>query len=87
MVHVQRSGTYRLTLRQLPEEADHVLVAKRARVQIADQVFERDITAGAHSVTFEIELHMGKTKLQTWLYPEQGPAGGAYFVEVEWLNR
>jgi len=87
MVHVQKSGRYLLTLRQLPEEADHIMVAERARVQIAGQVFERDIPAGSHAVTFDIHLPKGETKLQTWLYTREGQAGGAYFAEAKWLGR
>lgn len=86
VVHVQQSGRYFLTLRQLPEEADHIMVAERARVQIAGQVFEREIPKGSHAVTFDVHLPNGETRLQTWLYTREGQAGGAYFVEAEWLG-
>ncbi|XOV71567.1 MAG: arylsulfatase [Verrucomicrobiota bacterium] len=87
MVDVQRSGRYQITLRQLPKEADHVIVADRARVQIAGLVFEREIPKGSSGVTFEMDLPKGKTRLQTWLHTPDGQAGGAYFAEVEWAGR
>ena len=87
MVHVQQSGRYLLTLRQLPEEADYIMVAERARLQIAGQVFERDIPPGSKAVTFDVHLPKGETKLQTWLYTREGQAGGAYFAEAKWLGR
>lgn len=86
VVHVQQSGLYRLSLRQLPKEAEQVLVAHRARVQIAGKVYEKAIQEGSQEITFEIELSTGKTELRTWLYNQQNQAGGAYFTEVEWLN-
>jgi len=87
MVDVQRSGHYQITLRQLPKEADHVIVADRARVQIAGLVFEREIPEGSSGVAFEMDLPKGKSRFQTWLHTPDGQAGGAYFAEVEWVGR
>jgi arylsulfatase A-like enzyme len=87
MVDVQRSGRYQITLRQLPKEADHVIVADRARVQIAGLVFEREIPEGSSGVAFEMDLPKGKSRFQTWLHTPDGQAGGAYFAEVEWVGR
>jgi arylsulfatase A-like enzyme len=86
MVEVKQSGTYRLTLRQMPVEADLPVKAVRAKVQIAGQEMESEVQAGSKGVVFEMELPAGETELLTWLYDESGKAGGAYFTEVELLE-
>ncbi len=82
-VDIKRAGRYRLTLRQFPAVADKPVVAVRAKVRIAGQERESAVEPGARGVVFELDLPAGKTELQTWLYDEQGRAGGAYFTEVE----
>lgn len=85
MVDVKKAGRYRLTLRQYPIEADMPVKAVRAKVQIAGQESEQPVQPGSKGVVFEMELPAGKTELRTFLYDEQGKAGGAYFTEVERL--
>ena len=68
MVEVKQSGTYRLTLRQMPVEADLPVKAVRAKVQIAGQEMESEVQAGSKGVVFEMELSAGETELLTWLY-------------------
>ena len=85
MVDVKRAGRYRLTLRQLPVEADVLVQAVRAKLQIAGQELETAVETGTKGVVFELDLPAGKTELRTWLYDSDGKAGGAYFTEVEAL--
>ena len=55
----------------------------RAKVQIAG--IERDcaVKPGNTGVVFEINLPAGPSELLTFLYDENGKAGGAYFTEVQ----
>ncbi len=84
-VNVKEAGMYRLTLRQLPVEADKPVVAVRAKVQIAGEEMEMPVEPGSKGVVFEMELPEGETELLTYLYDEKGKTGGAYFTEVELL--
>lgn len=84
-VDVKRSGRYRVTLRQLPVEADKMVEGVRAKLQIAGRELEQSVEKGSKGVVFELELPAGKTELRTWIYDQEGQAGGAYFTEVEAL--
>ena len=85
MVEVKKSGKYRITLRQLPKEADKTVIAERAEIEIAGKTLRLDVQAGSKGVVFETELPAGPTKLVTRLFDKKGKAGGAYFTEVELL--
>lgn len=85
MLHVHEAGRYRITLRQFPEVANKLVEAERAKIEIAGQVMEQPVAASSKGVVFEIDLPEGPTKLVTYLYDENGEAGGAYFTEVEAL--
>ena len=83
MVDVKKAGRYRFTLRQFPKEADKLVVADRAKIQIAGKTAEMAVAAGSKGVEFELDLPVGPSELTTWLYDKNGKAGGAYFTEVE----
>ena len=85
MVNVRTPGRYRLTLRQLPKEADVEVKAVRAKVVIAGKEQSMKIERGSKGVVFELDLSVGPTELMTYLYDEKERAGGAYFTEVELL--
>lgn len=85
-VNVKAAGRYRLTLRQLPPEANGTIVATHAKIAIADQELETAVKPGSKSVVFELDLPAGKTQLQTWLTAASGKVGGAYYAEVELLE-
>lgn len=85
MVDVKKAGRYRLTLRQLPVEADQTVEAVRAKIQISGKEMESKVEPGSKGVVFELDLPAGKTQLNTWLYDGANKAGGAYFTEVEAL--
>jgi arylsulfatase A-like enzyme len=85
MVDVKKAGRYRLTLRQLPKEANAVVKAERAKVQIAGLEQECAVEPASKGVVFEFDLPAGPTELRTYLYNEAGVAGGAYFTDVQAL--
>ena len=85
-VDVKSPGRYKVTLRQLPIEADQPVNAARAKVEIAGKTAEAPVEPGSKGVEFELDLPAGLTELKTWLYNEKGQAGGAYFTEVELLK-
>jgi arylsulfatase A-like enzyme len=85
MVDVKQEGSYRITLRQFPIEAEKTVKAVRAKIKIAGQEKECLVEPGSRGVVFEMELPTGHTELKTFLYDESGKAGGAYFTEVEAL--
>ena len=82
MLQVQKAGRYRITLRQFPKEAKKHVIAERAKIEIAGQTVEQPVKAGSKGVVFEIDLPAGPTELVTYLYDQNGKAGGAYFAEV-----
>lgn len=86
MLNVKQPGRYRLTLRQLPREANVAVKADRAKIQIAGQTLTSEVAKGSHGVVFELDLQSGPTELLTYLYDEKDRAGGAYFTEVERLS-
>ena len=86
MVDVKRAGRYRLTLRQWPAEANKPVLAVRAKVEVAGQEQAGAVISGCKGVVFEMDLPAGAAELVTYLYDQQGRAGGAYFTDVEWLG-
>ena len=85
-LNVKRAGRYRLTLRQWPVEAGKPVIAVRAKVEVAGMEQAGPVTSGCESVVVEMDLPAGSTDLVTYLYDENGKAGGAYFTYVEWLG-
>ena len=83
MVNIKKAGQYRITLRQLPQEANAIVKAERAKIQVAGLEQECAVEQGSKGVVFEMELPKGPTELVTYLYDKEGKAGGAYFTEVE----
>ncbi|WP_372723900.1 arylsulfatase [Novipirellula sp.] len=83
MIEVKQAGRYRITLRQFPKEANKVVVAERAKIEIAGKTVEQTVAPQSQGVVFELELPAGPTELVTYLYDAKGRAGGAYFTEVE----
>lgn len=86
MLNVKRAGRYRLTLRQWPAEANKPVIAVRAKVEIAGKEQSGPVVSGCKQVVVEMDLPAGPAELVTYLYDEQGRAGGAYFTDVEWLG-
>ncbi|MDA7920637.1 sulfatase-like hydrolase/transferase [Verrucomicrobiales bacterium] len=87
LVDVKQAGRYRLTLRQWPEAADNPLVAVRAKVAVSGQEHEVEVPPNSKGVVIEMDLPKGPSELWTYLFDENGKAGGAYFTEVEFLAK
>jgi hypothetical protein len=87
-VRVTRAGRYRFILRERPETADFPLTATEARLVIGDKMdMKQAVNTGSTGVQFEADLPAGDTKILTWLYEKDGSSRGAYFVDVERLER
>jgi arylsulfatase A-like enzyme len=93
-VEIARAGSYEITLRRWPEEANapitaaipggKAIAASEARVKIAEIDLTKPIPAGATAVTFTVDLVRGPTRLQTWLIDSQSrQTRGAYYVSVK----
>ena len=85
-VMVQQDGTYRITLRQLPKEANTPLVAERASLTVAGETHEVNVRDGSSHVHFTVNLPAGKTEIITQFWNSNEPDGGAYFTDVEFLE-
>ena len=85
-VMVQQDGTYRITLRQLPKEANTPLVAERASLTVAGETHEVNVLDGSSHVHFTVNFPAGKTELITQFWNSNEPDGGAYFTDVEFLE-
>jgi hypothetical protein len=83
---VQQDGTYRITLRQLPKEANTPLVAERASLTVAGETHEVNVLDGSSHVHFTVNLPAGKTEIITQFWNSNEPDGGAYFTDVEFLE-
>ncbi|MCR9200076.1 MAG: arylsulfatase [Planctomycetaceae bacterium] len=84
-IHIRTAGTYRLTLRQLPQEANQPVKASTASVSVAGITAQQPVKPNSSGVVFELPLPAGKTQLKTQLTDQAGRSGGAYFVDVELL--
>jgi arylsulfatase A-like enzyme len=84
-VDIKNAGRYKITLRQFPVQANKVVVAAYAKIEIAGKTAEVTVKSGSKGVVFEMDLPAGKTELKTYLYDQSGKAGGAYFTEVKLL--
>ena len=86
-VNVTRAGRYAITLRQKPAHVAFPLVAKTARLTIANIDETKAVPKGATGVTFNVTLPEGPTLLTTYLTDEKGQVGGAYFADVEFIGK
>ncbi|MFO8013128.1 MAG: sulfatase-like hydrolase/transferase [Phycisphaerae bacterium] len=83
-VRIARPGTYRITLRRAPKQADMALDADEARLKIGEVDETKQTEPSAKAVTFEVDLAAGPARLQTWLAnSETGKTRGAYDLTVE----
>jgi hypothetical protein len=82
-IEVARPGTYEITLRQQPAEANFPIEATTARLKVGEQELTKPVPAGASSIAFRVELPVGKTRLQTWFGDKGRDLRGAYYVEVK----
>jgi len=81
-IEVTRPGKYQFELRRWPDHVDQWIEATHARLKIADVDLSQPVPDGATKTTFTVDLHPGKTRLQTWLTMPDGRQRGAYFVYI-----
>ena len=83
-VRIARPGTYRITLRRAPKEADFALDADEARLKVGEVEKTQKADPSAKAVTFEVKLAAGPARLETWLTDTKtGKVRGAYDLTVE----
>ena len=81
MVEVKKACRYRITLRQLPQEADKPVIAVKAKIEMAGQTLEQPVKPGSRGVVFETDLPAGPTELWTCLYEENDLTCG--FIKLQ----
>jgi arylsulfatase A-like enzyme len=57
-----------------------------AKLRIGSEVFTQDILPDEKEVVFDVELQVGETQLQTYLFDAEHNDIGAYYVYVERIN-
>ena len=92
-VDVARAGQYEFSLRRWPREVDvpiheavprgKAILARKARLTIADLDVTKPVFKGDREVTFRVRLKPGKTQLRAWLIANDGSSRGAYYVYVK----
>ena len=85
-IEVMRAGSYRITLRERPPEADYPIDGRSASLQVGNQRLDRPIPELATSVAFDFNLERGKTTMQSTFTNDKGVGRGAYFAYVELLQ-
>lgn len=86
MLHVARSGVYRVTLSQYPLEAHQPMASSRAVLRIAGKSVEKRIKKGESAVSFELRLMQGDANMEALLRMDSGQEGSAYYVYVERID-
>ena len=86
-VTVTRTGSYRITLRTRPPGIDHPLGATGAEISIGGVTRKQPLDAQATAATFTVTLKAGPSRLQTTLVDARGDRWGAYFVQVEAVEK
>jgi hypothetical protein len=88
-VDVARSGRYELRLQMLPDEAaeQRAFGGVGIRLLVGDVEQRKAIPPETTSVTFNVTLPAGKTRMQTWLVNQDETRKGVPFVYVKYLER
>ena len=81
-IDVARAGAYRVTLLERPAEADFPINAVKATLKLDGKTLSKEIPEGAKQVTFNLDLEVGRTQLESTIVDESGKERGAYFVSV-----
>ena len=84
---VEQAGTYEITLRQFPEEADLPTIAKRANIHIAGKSLSKTIPEKSTHISFKIKLPSGPARLVTELIDEQGKKTSAYYAYIKFIGK
>lgn len=88
-VDVAKAGRYRFTLSRWPLYIRQPIESTNAKLSVAGITVESEIDQPnkAESASFELNLPAGPTELQTWLTTANGKTHGAYFVDVERIEK
>lgn len=86
---VAKAGKYRFTLSRWPLYIHQPIDSTNAKISIGGEVAESKIADPkvAEFVALEVDLPAGPADLQTWLTASSGRTHGAYFVEVERVEK
>lgn len=88
LIDILQRGRYRFELRSHPREANSVMQASSARLQVGETTLEKTVSADAKAATFTLELTRGEVKLQTWLNDAASERErGAYYVYAEKMSK
>jgi hypothetical protein len=89
-VEVVRKGTYELTCRFGPNDADWILPLKpgRAQLRLGTIEYETEIPPGAKEVRFQLDLDAGPGELEATLTGQRadGQKVSPFFVDVLYLG-
>lgn len=81
-ITVAEPGSYRITLLERPQEAQHSMVAESAILEVGGQTLKQRVPEGVRSIRFDVELEAGRTRLKSTLVKKDGAARGAYYASV-----
>lgn len=62
------------------------LIIKKAKINIQDVEWSKEVNPNAEFVEFVVDLKKGKTNLKTWFTLDNKEELGAYYISVEKLN-
>ncbi len=84
MIDVVQAGNYSIRLSRSPDDAPAPINATTAKLQVGNRTLEKSLRRSDRSVSFQLELSAGETRMQTWFTnSETRTERGAYFVEAE----
>ena len=90
-VRFARSGTYRITLRTLPEQAplsEARLKAGSAKLLLGKTILTKPIPEGTRTIQFIIHIASGTKTLETLMESTDRsiPAHGAFYIRIEYID-
>ncbi|MFU8848622.1 MAG: arylsulfatase [Opitutales bacterium] len=88
-IHVERAGTYEITLQRWAPYLNKPMGMVEGRLRIGDAVYTQELSEEATGATFRVNLEPGPTMLKTWLKRpgRDRVEHGAYYLRVELLDK
>lgn len=84
-INVTQAGKYEFTLYQRDEPAQHPIEAATAYLRVGGAEAEGPVPAGAASVSFQLDLPAGETKMSSRFTTADGASRGAFFIYAKRL--
>ena len=84
-INVTQAGKYEFTLYQRDEPAQHPIEAATAYLRVGGAEAEGPVPAGAASVSFQLDLPAGETKMRSRFTTADGASRGAFFIYAKRL--